>query len=77
MIGHECEDEMEWYEGNPFSDLDPPAYYKNNISPDRVTGPPAYYFDTEYGVILSVDPSERSPGVLYYVDPELTERYEG
>lgn len=33
---------------------------------------PRYYFDSAYGVVLSVQPNEMISGVRYYYDPDLT-----
>lgn len=35
-----------------------------------------YYFDTEYGVVLSVEPHEMIAWIDYYYDPDLTKRVE-
>lgn len=80
MKGHCICDAQEW-EGDTYC----AAYYGNEPEPevleDRRTGPPAYFFDYDipgsvHGVCLSVDPSEREPGVKYFQDPGLTIPYQ-
>lgn len=63
--GYCCCDAAEW-EGDTYC----AAYYgtvEPYVAPDY-----RYYFDQEYGVVLSVEPHEMKPGVRYFRDPELT-----